>query len=683
MKKFISFLFVHYNQIITVILFLITAFIILLIIPHQTRFKFEYQKGKPWMYETLVASFDFPVLKNKLDIEKEKDSIIKNSPLYFYKDEQVLKNILKIFKEDFNKINFPDTSSKTLTFQYYNNFLINLLNKPGIIETNDSIANKYKNVIVFIQTDSTIEEHFIYNIKTVNEAKQAFVNELKQNNPDILIKLARINDYFNPNLFFNKNLTRQVIEQLLSEISINKGLIQRGETIISKGEIITIEKFLILESLQKEFVRTSYNPYLLVGQFLTISLGLLMIFLFLYHFRREILLHFTKTSFILSLIVLFIFLAQKVFQIDSKSIYIVPFTLLPIIIRSFYDSRLALFIHTITILIISYFLPNSFEFMFTQYIAGITAVFVLVNVRRRAQLFLAAIFIFITYSIIYFGISIIQTESIQQIEWRNLTWFGINALIVLSAYPLIYIFEKLFGFISDVTLLELSDTNHSLLRLLAEKAPGTFQHSLQVASLSEEIIQKIGGNPLLARVGALYHDIGKLELPQYFIENQHQIQNPHKNLQVDKSIEIISGHVNYGVKLAKKYKLPKSIIEFIESHHGDSIMQYFYKTYTLEHPSESVNKDLFRYKGNKPSSKETAVVMIADSVEAASKSLKNFNDENIQKMIDSVIEQKFDQQQFDFAPITLKEISIIKDILKKRLRNIYHSRISYPTDIIT
>ncbi len=678
MRKLISFLLEYYKHIITLILFLITVFVILLIIPHQTRFKYEYQKGKPWMYETLIAPFDFPILKSPIILEKEKDSITKNSPLYYFRDEQVLKSTLNTFKEDINKINFLDSLNKKAVLDYYYKFLTSVYNKPGIIEINDSIFKANQNLIVFIQTDSAFEEHFKYNIKTINEAKQAFINELKKNNPEIA-KLNNLNDYFKPNLFLNKNLTNQIKQQLLNDISPTKGIIQQGEIIINKGEIISTEKFLVLESLHKEFVKTSYNPYLLVGQFLTIALGLLMIFLFLYHFRREILTHFTKTSFILSLIVLFIFIAQKFFQMDNKSIYIVPFTLLPIIIRSFYDSRLALFIHTITILIISYFLPNSFEFMFMQYMAGITAVFVLINVRRRAQLFLAALFIFITYSIIYFGISIVQTESVQQIEWKNLTWFGINALMVLSAYPLIYIFEKLFGFISDVTLLELSDTNHPLLRLLAEKAPGTFQHSLQVANLSEEIIQKIGGNALLARVGALYHDIGKIELPQYFIENQHQIPNPHKDLQVDKSIEIISGHVNYGVQLAKKYKLPKPIIEFIESHHGDSTMQYFYKTYLIEHPSEKVNKDLFRYKGNKPSSKETVVVMITDSIEAASRSLKDFNEETIQKMIDNIIEQKFEEHQLDNAPITLKEITIIKDTLKKRLKNIYHNRITYPT----
>lgn len=681
MNKFISFLLGNYKHIITAILFLITSFIILLLIPHQTRFKYEYQKGKPWMYETLVAPFDFSVLKNPKIVDKEKDSIRKNSPLYFIRDIQIQNNALNLLNEDFSKIKITDTLKYKSIKNYYEQLFTQLYTKPGLVDINDTLLVKNENIIVFIQSDSTIEEHFKYTIKTVNDAKHIFTSELKQKNPEILIQLNRLNEYFKPNLFLDKKLTNQVKEQLLNEISLTKGLVQKGDYIISKGEIITTEKFLILESLQKEFVRTSYNPYLLVGQFLIITLGLLMVFLFLYHFRQEILSHFTKTSFILSLIILFVFVAQKAIQIDLKSIYLVPFTLLPIIIRSFYDSRLALFIHTITILIISYFLPNSFEFMFMQYMAGITSVFVLINVRRRGQLFLAAFFIFITYSIIYFGISIVQTESIEQIEWKNLTWFGINALMLLSAYPLIYIFEKLFGFLSDVTLLELSDTNHPLLRLLAEKAPGTFQHSLQVANLSEEIIQKIGGNSLLARVGALYHDIGKIELPQYFIENQHQIPNPHKDLQVDKSIEIIAGHVHYGIQLSKKYKLPKPIIEFIESHHGDSTMQYFYKTYILEHPTEKVNKNLFKYKGDKPSTKETVVVMIVDSVEAASRSLKDFSEESIHKMIDSIIEQKFEEQQFDNAPITFKEISIIKETLAKRLRNIYHSRISYPSDI--
>ncbi|MCX7862997.1 MAG: HDIG domain-containing protein [Bacteroidales bacterium] len=680
MKKFISFLLENYKHFITLLLFIISTFLILLIIPHQTKFQYEYQKGKPWLYEDLVAPFDFPILKDPKLYQEEKDSVLQHVPVYASKNKQVFENSLNSLKKDIYNANIADTI-KAILWNESSALLTHIYQQYGIIDATDSIlTNKSKFSLFYVQSDSLLDEYFHTNFLLPKEAEKYFIEKISQILPDATKIMKNIHDYFKPNIFIDKKLSEQVKQQLLNDIPITKGLIQKGETIISKGEIITSEKYLILESLRLEIVKTSYNPFLLIGQFLTIALGLLMVFLFLYHFRQEILSHFTKTSFILSLIILFVLIAQKVYDWDSKSIYLIPFALMPIIIRSFYDSRLALFVHTITILIISYFLPNSFEFMFMQYMAGTISVFVLINVRRRVQLFLAALFIFITYSVIYFGISIVQTENIKEIEWSNFTWFAINALMVLSAYPLIYIFEKLFGFLSDVTLMELSDINHPILKLLSEKAPGTFQHSLQVANLSEEIIQKIGGNSLLARVGALFHDIGKIELPHYFIENQHHMPNPHKDLQIDKSVEIISGHVNYGIQLAKKYKLPKPIIEFIESHHGTSIMQYFYKTYKQEHPNEPINEEMFRYKGTPPTTKETAVVMIVDAVEAASRSLKEITEESLQKMIDSIIQQKLNEHQLDLAPLTLKELSIIKDILKKRLKNIYHIRISYPND---
>ncbi len=681
MKRFISFLLENYKHIITLILFLLAVFIILLIIPHQTRFKYEYQKGKPWLYETLIAPVDFPILKDNVELQKEKDSILKNAPLYYYRDKSKYERAHNNLLNDIENLKTTDTAfNKTSLINDCNNFLKILYFEPGIHKDNDSIFKSAEPKIIYISSDSTIEDYFNFRFKNILESKDLFIKLIEQKYPGFSQKLTNIDNYFYPNIEFDAQLTKQITQQLLNEISLTKGLVKKGEVIINKGEIISSEKYLILESLNKEFIRTSYNPYLIIGQFLTIALGLLMVFLFLYNFRQEILSHFTKTSFILSLIILFVFVAQKVNQWNANNIYLVPFTLLPIIIRSFYDSRLALFVHTITILIISYFLPNSFEFMFMQYMAGTTSVFVLINARRRGQLFLTAFLIFLTYSIIYFGISIVQTEDIHQIEWKNFTWFAINAIMLLSAYPLIYIFEKTFGFLSDVTLMELTDTNHPLLRMLAEKAPGTFQHSLQVANLSEEIIQKIGGNALLARVGALYHDIGKIELPHYFIENQHHIPNPHNELQVDKSLEIITGHVHYGMQIAKKHKLPKPIIEFIETHHGTSIIQYFYRTYKQEHPGEIVDKDMFRYKGNLPTTKETAVVMIVDSIEAASRSIKDFSDESLQKMIDNIINQKLEEQQLQQSPLTFKELRTIKEILIKRLKNIYHSRVMYPAD---
>lgn len=679
MKALFSFIVNNYKRGAIGILFLVSIFIILLIIPHQMHFKYEYRKGEPWKYETLISPIDFPVLKTKIEIEHEKDSILSNTPLYYNYDENTYQSIIQLLKNDLNDTIIKDSSHFNNYFDFLSSIIYDIYHHPGIIDEKDSIIfqnNKIKTI--YLQSDSNSEEYFNFSFYNTTQAKDKFISIIKSKAPNLLTYLKNIDHYFKPNVIANLQLTKQIQKQLIDNISHYKGLIQKGDKIIHSGEIISNEKFIVLESLKHETIKSTYNPYLIIGQFLTVALGIIMIFLFLYHFRNDILSHFTKTSFILSLMILFILLAEKVANWKAVNIYLVPFTLIPIIIRSFYDSRIALFVYNITILIIAYFLPNSFEFLFMQFMAGNTAIFSLANVRRRGQLFLAAFFIFLTYSIIYFGIAIVQSENIQQIDFNTFAWIGGNALMILSAYPLIYLFEKLFGFLSDVTLMELSDTNQPLLRMLAEKAPGTFQHSLQVANLSEEVIIKIGGNPLLVRCGALYHDIGKMGLPHYFTENQHHMPNPHKDLQIDKSVEIIAGHVKYGIELAKKHKLPKPIIEFIETHHGTSTMLYFYKTYKNEHPGEIINQDNFKYKGKIPSSKETAIVMLADSIEAASRSLKDFSDESLQKTIDNIIENKLNEHQLDHAPLTFQEITFAKDIFKKRLINIYHNRISYP-----
>jgi hypothetical protein len=352
----------------------------------------------------------------------------------------------------------------------------------------------------------------------------------------------------------------------------------------------------------------------------------------------------------------------------------------PIIIKTFYDSRLALFIHIITVLLVGFFAPNGFEFIFLNFIAGIVAIFSLTNIYRRGKLFLTAALVFLTYSFVYFGLAITQEGNFTNIELHNFIYFAINGGFVLLAYPLIYIFEKAFGFLSDLTLMELSDTNSKLLRLLAEKAPGTFQHSIQVANLAEEAIYKIGGNALLVRTGALYHDIGKMANPAYFVENQRAGFNPHEMHEYDESANIIISHVKDGVELAKKHSLPEPLIDFIRTHHGTTRVQYFYRSYMNKFPDKEVDSKKFTYPGPKPYSKETAALMMADSVEAASRSLPDISEEKINNLVDSIINHQMQDGQFDNANITFKDIATIKGIFKQKLANIYHARIEYPEE---
>ncbi|MBL0343313.1 MAG: HDIG domain-containing protein [Bacteroidetes bacterium] len=367
-----------------------------------------------------------------------------------------------------------------------------------------------------------------------------------------------------------------------------------------------------------------------------------------------------------------------VMKMTALSTYVVPMCILPIVMRVFFDARLALFTHVITVLILGSVAPNGYEFVFMQIIAGMVTIFSVTHLRKRAQLFISAGMIFISYLICYIALSVIHEGSISEVNQTNLIWLIGNVLLTLVSYPLIYIFEKLFGLTSDVSLMELSDTNSPLLRELSIKAPGTFQHSMQVANLAEAAIFKIGGNSLLIRVGALYHDVGKMEMPMYFIENQTTGVNPHDELSFEESASIIIGHVIKGIEKARKNKLPDLIIDFIRTHHGTTMVQYFYQSFLKNYPEQIVDEDDFRYPGPLPFSKETAVLMMADSVEASSRSLSNPNFESINKLVDSIIDRQIEQQQFINCDITFKDISSAKKIFKKMLMSIYHVRVEYP-----
>jgi hypothetical protein len=483
-------------------------------------------------------------------------------------------------------------------------------------------------------------------------------------------------------IFYDKATTDKVLQQTLNEIAPSRDIILKNQRIISKGEILDPIKFQIIQSLKDEYEQqagdSSNYYFILLGQIVIVTLCLSVLTVFLLFFRNDIFLDNTKITFILILIILQVLMADIAINSQAFSIYLLPFCILPVIIRAFYDTRIALFVHLVTVLIISFIAPNRFEFAFIQLLGGMVAIFSIVNMRNRSQIFLSSIIIFFTYSISYIGITIIQEGGIDVISGYDFAWFGISALLTLFSYHLIFIFEKLFGFISDVSLLELSDTNGKLLRELASRAPGTFQHSLQVANLAEEAIYTIGGNALLVRTGALYHDIGKMDMPMYFIENQAHGINPHEDLNFDESASIIIDHVIKGVEIAKKNKLPEQIIDFIRTHHGTSITAYFYRSFQNAFPEEKIDESKFHYPGPIPFSKETAVLMMADSVEAASRSLKKYDAEAIDNLVEMIINKQIEQEQFVNADITFKDINTLKKIFKKKLMNIYHVRVEYP-----
>ena len=438
----------------------------------------------------------------------------------------------------------------------------------------------------------------------------------------------------------------------------------------------------MLESMREEYEKniasSSAYKLILVGKVILVTISMLVLILFLVAFKWDIFLNNKKLLLILILIIMMVGLTGFVVRENVALLYLVPICILPVIIRAFFDTRLALFVHIVTIIQIGFMVPNSFEFIFMQLIAGIIAIISVLNLEKRAQFFITSVYIFLTYVGIYLGMNLLQEGGLESVKINEIALYAGSATLTLFSYPLIYIFERLFGYYTDVSLMELSNTRSSLLRELAIKAPGTFQHSMVVANIAEEGMYAIGGNALLARTGALYHDIGKIFNPQFFIENQLIEINPHEDLSYEESAAIITQHVIKGVEIAKKYKIPEAIIDFIRTHHGTRKTIYFYTKQMKEFPDEKEVSEVFSYRGPIPFSKETAVVMMADSVEAASRSIKNKDEKKVNELVDSVIDDQISTDQFVNAAITFKDVNILKKIIKNKLMNIYHIRMEYP-----
>jgi len=417
----------------------------------------------------------------------------------------------------------------------------------------------------------------------------------------------------------------------------------------------------------------------ILGILILVSSSYLILYLFLSHFRSEVLLVTRKTLFIILIILSFVLLTRFVIAYAHQNlVFLIPFVIIPVVIRTFYDARLALFILLITIMLSGFMVADSLTFIFISFISGMVAIFTLTNIYRRAKFFFTSLMVVISYSVLYIGLNLMHDGGFVNIKLSGFLLFTGNGLLVLISYPVISVFEKKFLFLSDTTLLELADINQPLLRKLAEEAPGSFQHSLQVANLAEEAARITGANLLLVRTGALYHDIGKIANPKYYIENQIDGISPHDNLNPEESAKVIINHVKNGVILAKNFKLPVQIIDFIRTHHGTTVAYYFFKKYSDLHPWDTSKEKEFSYPGPKPFSKETAVIMMADAVEASSRSLIKHTEESISELVERIVYLQEQDGQFSDIPITFKDISDIKSAFKKRLSNIYHVRIAYP-----
>ncbi len=481
-------------------------------------------------------------------------------------------------------------------------------------------------------------------------------------------------------MLYDKDLSQKAKEDALNDISYLRGMVDEGKLIIAKGEVVEAENLKILESLKAEYeseLWTANNYYfILAGYTVLVALVLIMLFLFLKKYRKEVYANNTKVTFIFFNILLLVFITTMMVKYNEAYVFVVPLCILPLVLKTFFDARLGLFVHVLTVLILGFVVPNSFEYIFLQIIAGIVTILTVSELYKRANLFVSVGQITLIYVVGYLAFHIIQEGNLNNIEWFTLGLFFLNGMITLFVQPLIYIYEKLFGLVSDVSLLELSDTNSKLLKELSNKAPGTFNHSLQVANLAEAAANQIGANAMLVRVGALYHDIGKMNDANYFTENQITNVNPHDEISPKDSARIIIDHVINGIELARKNNLPDRIIDFIRSHHGTTLVYYFYKK--QKELGEDINEEDFRYPGPLPFSKETAILMMADSVEAASKSLKDPTFLIIDEFVEKIISGQMKLNQFLNSDITFKEIEMIKKVFKKKLTNIYHLRVEYP-----
>lgn len=691
MKKLFRFIRLYYREILRGLYFALAILLILFALPRERKFKYEFQRGMAWMHEDLVAPFDFPIYKTDSELISERNAILTNFKPFFKYDTTSVSEAIELFRSDFQKSWEGISANRTPNKKVINRVIeqIRLIHNEGVFQPNEfsDLRGKIQDGITVVFNNQAFDKprDNVYQVSrgasVLNDVAHSIAQEVNGPEAKVLVKLSYAR-YIKPNLFYDAQTTLQVSSDMLANLSNTKGLIYNGERIIGKGEVVNADLFQILFSLKREFESrmnlVEDSRLLLAGQAIVITILFVILFLFLLNFRREILYNDSKIIFILLIITSITLISALLLRRDLISIYIIPFAIIPIFIRTFYDSRLALFIHLVTVFMVGFFVPNSFEFVFMHFIAGVVAIISLTKVYRRSKLFLSVGLIFLTYTILYLGIVLIQEGTPKAMNALYIAWFAGNALLLLASYQLIYVFEKVFGFLSDTTLMELADTNQDLLRKLAEVAPGTFQHSLQVANLAESAIYKIGGNPLLVRTGALYHDIGKMNNPYYFIENQAPDYNPHQGIDFEESAEIIIKHVTDGIQIAKKNRLPEQIIDFIMMHHGTTKVQYFYRLYKNKFPDAKDETQVFSYPGPKPNSRETAIVMMADSIEAASRALKNITVETINELVETIINYQQIEEQYNEANITFKDISIVKEVFKKKLQNIYHPRIEYP-----
>ena len=668
------------NGLFRLVIMLAICIITVYLFPKAGSFQYEYHKGMQWRYETLNAPFDFPIYKTEDELQNEREKIMeKQSPIFFLNPETTPQHIQRFQSalHQFSQEATPAALQKVLD-------KIQTIYQAGIVQLPEQYnADKIHQLkIVENNIGRKVDFNRIYTLKkaysTLSEQiKQAGLPKSVQ---DRILSL-NLNNFLQPNLEFDESKTTLELFNQLQHISLTEGMVQQGDVIISQSETVTPEKIKILNSLKNEYQlklgTTETYMKTIGGQVILVLASLLIFSIFFYYSKKRIFYNNREFIFLYGLFQATILLGSLGYY-QNINIFAVPVLFFIIIVNILIGGRSALYLLLSTTLLLAYYAPNSYMFAFMQIAAGIVSIFSLIHLQRRGQLILSIFFIFITYSLVYTAFLLAQEGEIRTTHLLEFLWLFVNCLLLTLTYPVIYIFERIFGYTSEITLIELSNPNHPALRNLTKKAPGTFQHSLMVANLAEEAIYRIGGNPLLTRTGALYHDIGKTYDPIFFIENQTGGINPHNQCDYDISAQHIINHVTKGVELAKKYNLPEAIINFIRTHHGKSKVKYFYNSFKNQYPDREIDESLFTYDGPDPVSRECSVVMMADAVEAASRTLADKTEENITKLVDNIIDNQVQEGRFANADITFKDIGIVKKVFIEMLTSIYHSKIAYP-----
>ena len=662
----------------------LTSFIIIWFLPRNEAKQYAYEIGEPWHYGTLIAKFDFPVYKTDETVQRERDSLLHSfQPYYNYDNSVESVQTAKLRVELAKAGTLPPGFAQALIEKLHQLYQTGIMGTPQYNSFNNDTTSQIR--VVFGKDAESRKVSLIYSTMT---AYELLLDDSYLSKERLLMQRLNMNDYIMPNLILDRNRTETARNDLLSGITPASGMVMAGQKIIGQGDMVDDYNYRVLNSMEKEIDRRQAGKSQItrhfVGNIIYVIAFMLLFTLYLTLFRRD---YFSKprcVAMLYTFIALFPLCVSLMMEHSyfSFSVYVLPFAMGPIFVRIFLDSRTAFVTHLITVLISACALRYQFDFIIIQTIAGLIAIYSLREVSTRSQIFRTALWVFVATCAMYFALKLMESNGDMRFGRSMYYHFLINGVLLLLAYPLMFVVEKTFGFVSVLTLIELSDTNKGLLRKLSEIAPGTFQHSITVGNLASEIANKIGAKATLARTGALYHDIGKIKNPAFFTENQQGGMNPHDNLTEKESARIIIAHVTDGVKLAEEYDLPVVIRDFILTHHGCGMSKYFYIKYQNEHPNEVVDKSPFTYPGPNPSTREQAILMMADSCEAASHSLKEYTEESIAKLVNHLVNQQVKDGLFSECKITFYDIAVAKQVLIERLKAIYHTRIKYPERIV-